>query len=175
MDTQTNTSSYDANSLETAQTHLAAIQSQLPARRALTPKQRQALAIVGDKNLAFVSQAVELCVANPARQCIAHTMIGLCHMEKRDAQSAIKHFKRGLYAEQKTDREELGLYFELGAAYELLGDPKEAIYYYEKVKKRDPLFRNVEERIRRLAAPRPVAATEPDDVDAAFDDLVNKE
>ena len=65
MDTQTNTSSYDANSLETAQTHLAAIQSQLPARRALTPKQRQALAIVGDKNLAFVSQAVELCVANP--------------------------------------------------------------------------------------------------------------
>ena len=117
----------------------------------------------------------ELCVANPARQCIAHTMIGLCHMEKRDAQSAIKHFKRGLYAEQKTDREELGLYFELGAAYELLGDPKEAIYYYEKVKKRDPLFRNVEERIRRLAAPRPVAATEPDDVDAAFDDLVNKE
>jgi pilus assembly protein FimV len=116
----------------------------------------------------------ELCIANPARQCISHTMIGLCHMEKRDAQSAIKHFKRGLYAEQKTDREELGLYFELGAAYELLGDPKEANYYYEKVKKRDPAFRNVEDRIRRLAAPRPAAA-EPDDVDAAFDDLVNKE
>lgn len=58
-------SSYDATTLEAAQTHLAAIQSQLPARRALTPKQRQALASVGDKNLAFVSQAVELCVANP--------------------------------------------------------------------------------------------------------------
>jgi hypothetical protein len=58
-------SSYDATTLETAQNHLAAIQSQLPARRALTPKQRQALATVGDKSLAFVSQAVELCIANP--------------------------------------------------------------------------------------------------------------
>ena len=58
-------SSYDATTLETAQAHLAAIQSQLPARRALTPKQRQALATVGDKSLPFVSQAIELCIANP--------------------------------------------------------------------------------------------------------------
>jgi hypothetical protein len=57
-------SSYDPTTLEAAQTHLAAIQSQLPARRALTPKQRQALASLGDKNLAFVSQAVELCATN---------------------------------------------------------------------------------------------------------------
>jgi hypothetical protein len=65
MSAPTNASSYDANTLEAAQAHLAAIQSQLPARRALTPKQRQALATVGDKSLAFVSQAVELCIANP--------------------------------------------------------------------------------------------------------------
>jgi hypothetical protein len=65
MSASTNASTYDATTLETAQTHLAAIQSQLPARRALTPKQRQALATVGDKSLAFVSQAVELCIANP--------------------------------------------------------------------------------------------------------------
>ena len=60
-----NSSSYDASTLETAQNHLATIQSQLPVRPALTPKQRQALAIVGDKTLTFISQAVELCVANP--------------------------------------------------------------------------------------------------------------
>jgi hypothetical protein len=58
-------SSYDATTLEAAQSNLATLQSQLPVRPALTPKQRQALATVGDKNLAFVSQAVELCVANP--------------------------------------------------------------------------------------------------------------
>ena len=65
MPTTTDTSTYDATSLEVAQCHLATLQSQLPVRPALTPKQRQALATVGDKNLAFVSQAVELCVANP--------------------------------------------------------------------------------------------------------------
>ena len=63
--TTTNTASYDATTLEAAQSHLAEIQSQLPVRPALTPKQRQALATVGDKTLAFISQAVELCVANP--------------------------------------------------------------------------------------------------------------
>lgn len=65
MSAATNASTYDAPTLEAAQTHLAAIQGQLPARRALTPKERQALATVGDKSLAFVSQAVELCIANP--------------------------------------------------------------------------------------------------------------
>jgi hypothetical protein len=63
--TTTNTASYDATTLEAAQSHLAEIQSRLPVRPALTPKQRQALATVGDKTLAFISQAVELCVANP--------------------------------------------------------------------------------------------------------------
>ena len=63
--TTTNASNYDATSLEAAQSNLATLQSQLPARPALTPKQRQALATIGDKNLAFVSQAVEICVTNP--------------------------------------------------------------------------------------------------------------
>lgn len=65
MPTRPDASSYDATTLEAAQIHLATLQSQLPVRPALTPKQRQALATVGDKNLAFVSQAVELCVSNP--------------------------------------------------------------------------------------------------------------
>ena len=65
MTATSHSASYDATTLEAAQSHLAEIQSQLPVRPALTPKQRQALATVGDKTLAFISQAVELCVANP--------------------------------------------------------------------------------------------------------------
>jgi hypothetical protein len=61
-----NASFYDATTLEAAQTRLAEIQSQLPVRPALTPRQRQAKATLGDKSLAFVSQALELCIANPA-------------------------------------------------------------------------------------------------------------
>lgn len=132
------------------------------------------------KEMGLVQDAIaefQLCLANPQKQCIAHTMIGLCHFEKGDVAEAIGHFKKGLYAEHKTDREELGLYYELGRAYEQLHDPKEALYYFEKVRKRDPSFRNVNDRILALTRPTPAAAQASpsianDDIDAAFDDLM---
>ncbi|MCC6876194.1 MAG: tetratricopeptide repeat protein [Sandaracinaceae bacterium] len=120
-----------------------------------------------------------LCLSNPQRVCIAETMIGLCHIEKGEVAEAISHFKKGLYADNKTDREELGLYFELGNAYQLLHDPKEAIYYYQKVQKRDPVFRDVGKRIQGLTAPVAPAPAAPamglDDIDRAFDDLVGED
>ncbi len=120
-----------------------------------------------------------LCLANPSRICIAQTMIGLCQIEKGDLPEAIVHFKKGLYAETKTDREELGLYFELGNAYELLRDPKEALYYYQKVEKRDATFRDVLRRIQNLAQPQPPPpapqALGTEDIDRAFDDLMGKD
>lgn len=121
-----------------------------------------------------------LCLSNPQRVCIAETMIGLCHIEKGDVPEAIAHFKKGLYADTKTDREELGLYFELGNAYEMLHDPKEALYYFQKVQKRDPGFRDVGGRIQTLAAPQlpkegAAAPMAPDDIDRAFDDLMGED
>ncbi|MFO0681173.1 MAG: tetratricopeptide repeat protein [Sandaracinus sp.] len=134
------------------------------------------------KEMGLLGDAIgefSLCLANPQRVCIAETMIGLCHIEKGEVAEGIIHYKKGLYADHKTDREELGLYYELGRAYEMLGDPKEALYYYEKVKKRDGTFRNVDDRIEALAHPAPaqsvVAANPADDIDAVFDDLMGKE
>ncbi len=132
------------------------------------------------KEMGLLDDAIkefQLAMANPQRECLCHTMIGLCRVEQGNYADAIGHFKKGLYAEHKTEREELGLYFELGSAYEMLQDPQEALYYYQKVQKRDPEFRAVEERIQRLT--RPSAAPEPeheplvlDEVDQAFDDLL---
>ena len=131
------------------------------------------------KEMGLLDDAIhefELSMSNPQRLCIAHTMIGLCFVEKGDVAEAIARFKKGLYADTKTDREELGLYFELGTAYELLGDPKEALYYFQKVQKRDDQFRNVRERIRVLTGPQTgVVATQDsdgDELDRAFDDLM---
>lgn len=134
------------------------------------------------KEMGLLDDAIgefKLCLVNVTRLCIAQTMIGLCHIEKGEIAEAITHFKKGLYADQKTDREELGLYFELGHAYELLHDPKEALYYYQKVQKRDPGFRDVDRRIDALAkpsaAPAPALALGQDDIDAAFDDLMGED
>ncbi|MCC7535427.1 MAG: tetratricopeptide repeat protein [Deltaproteobacteria bacterium] len=131
------------------------------------------------KEMGLLDDAVaefEIAMRNPQKECIAHTMIGLCCVDKGQFHDAISSFKKGLYADSKTDAEELGLYYELGAAYELLHDPKEALYYFQKVQKRDPRFRDTAERLRRLttaemAAPQDQPRSE--DVDRAFDDLLS--
>ncbi len=135
------------------------------------------------KEMGLLDDAISefrLCLANPHRICISETMIGLCLLEKGEVSEAIAHFKKGLYADQKTDREELGLYFELGRAYEMLGDPKEALYYYQKVAKREPGFRNVGSHIDALSRPQvevpaASAAMGRDDIDRAFDDLMGED
>jgi len=132
------------------------------------------------KEMGLLDDAIgefKLSMSNPVKECLAHTMVGLCLVEKGAFADAISHFKKGLYCDTKSEREELGLYYELGAAYELLHDPKEALYYFQKVQKRDAGFRNVAGRIRALAQPRPAPPPPPaksatDDVDRAFDDLM---
>jgi len=135
------------------------------------------------KEMGLLDDAItefQMAMTNPARECICQTMMGICRVEQGKYTDGIHHFKKGLYADQKSEREELGLYFELGNAYELLEDPKEALYYYQKVTKRDPEFRGVQERIARLTSPEPEpeANVDPlmlDDVDQAFDDLLSDE
>jgi len=119
---------------------------------------------------------------DPLRACMAETMIGFCFIQQANFREAIKHFKQGLYAEQKTPAEELGLYYELGQAYEQLGDSDEALYYYQKVFKRDADFRDVRIRVLHLQSPHPeggeaAQSLEPSvaDVDRAFDDLLGDE
>lgn len=134
------------------------------------------------KEMGLLDDAIhefKLAMSNPQKECLAETMIGLCFVEKGQIAEAISHFKKGLYSDNKNDREELGLYFELGVAYEMLQDPKEALYYFQKVQKRDPSFRGVGAKIKALLQPRPPAAAAPappqtsaEDVDRAFDDLL---
>jgi tetratricopeptide (TPR) repeat protein len=121
-----------------------------------------------------------LAMTNPARECIAQTMIGLCYLEQGRVADAVSHFKKGLAAPKKSAREELGLYFELGNAYELLRDATEALYYFQKVQDADPGFRGIAERIHRLTERRSQGSSAPagvdrDDVDQAFDDLFGDE
>jgi tetratricopeptide (TPR) repeat protein len=100
-------------------------------------------------------------------------------MEKGDVHPAIEHFKQALVAPYRGDREEMALFFELGNAYEAVGEYGEALYFFQKVEKRDPKFRNVYQRVQRLAAHVKSGArqqlaqgAEMDEVDRAFDELL---
>jgi tetratricopeptide (TPR) repeat protein len=135
------------------------------------------------KEMGLLDDAIvefKLVMKDPTREVQCHLMIGLCCLEKGLQTDAIGHFKKGLYVDGITERESLSLYYELGSAYERLGDPREALYYFEKVVKRDAHFRNVERRIEALrggggqgAALAQPAKTE--DVDGAFDALLGKD
>ncbi len=91
-----------------------------------------------------------LCAKHPEREAAARAMLGICYLERGEVSEAIAQFKKGLYAEQKSAEEELGLYYELGNAYDRLGDTSEALYYFEKVYKREATFRDVADRVSKL-------------------------
>jgi tetratricopeptide (TPR) repeat protein len=134
------------------------------------------------KEMGLLDDAINefrIVMKDPAREVQCHLMIGLCFLEKGMQTDAIGQFKKGLYVEGITEREALSMYFELGQAYERLNDPREALYYYEKVMKRDPNFRDVQSRVGAVRGGGQVQAAMPetrgDDVDAAFDTLLGKD
>jgi len=112
---------------------------------------------------------------DPKRECVCWSMIGLVRVDLGDADGAIEAFIRGLHAEEKSLEQELALYFELGAVYEARDNAQEALYYFEKVLRRDPNFRNVAQRVRVLQTDTEPSRLKPavgdDDFDRAFDDL----
>jgi tetratricopeptide (TPR) repeat protein len=111
----------------------------------------------------------------PRKQCLAQNMIGMCMLEKGDPAAAIPWFEQALTAPLRSDREEMGLFYELGNAYEFINDPIRALDYFRRAQNRDPRFRDVQERVRRLtphASRSNATVPEMDDVDRAFDELL---
>jgi tetratricopeptide (TPR) repeat protein len=101
-------------------------------------------------------------------------MIGLCHREQGNHSEAVHQFKLGLHEGSVTDREKQSLFYEIGATYEAMGDPREALYYFEMVVKRDPSFLDASDRAARLrsAAQGRRGRQASDDSDVGIDGLV---
>ncbi len=76
--------------------------------------------------------------------------MGECFEAKHSFTEAIIRYKRALNCEQITPQETLVLYFLLGVAFERLGDVSEALYFFEKVLKRDSKFRDVDLKVSEL-------------------------
>ncbi len=132
------------------------------------------------KEMGLIDNAIDefrLVMKDPTREVQCQLMIGLCVLEKQQFTEAINQFKKGLYVEGITDAEALSLYYELGSAYEKIGDPREALYYYDKVQKRDPNFRDLQRRMRALRGEEAPVETPPnasEEVDSAFDALMDE-
>ncbi len=88
--------------------------------------------------------------SSPTREVQSRMMIGLCQREQGNLSEAVHQFKAGLHAASINDRERQTLLYEIGATYESLGDPRESVYYFEMVVKRDPGFLDARDRLARL-------------------------
>jgi tetratricopeptide (TPR) repeat protein len=96
----------------------------------------------------------KLLTQDPAREVFALTMIGECCEAKGSLTDAIIRYKEGLNCPQITPEETVQLYYCLGSTFERLSDQSEALYFYEKVAKRDPKFRDISDKLAHLR-PRP--------------------
>ena len=88
-------------------------------------------------------------LGDPKREVFALTMIGESHEAMGNHAEAIRCFQDALKSPRATEVEATQLYYLLGNVFYDTGDRDEALYYLERVSKRDPTFRDVQ---RRLAA-----------------------
>ncbi|GEM_PF-274512 len=122
----------------------------------------------------------EIAARDPKRECVCRSMIGMIQVERGNINEAIDAFLLGLNAQIKDPVQETVLCYELGAAYEAKKMNKEALSYYQKAMRRDPNYRDVQERVRRLAKAEPkqpfrqLAVGADDEFERAFDDLLSK-
>ncbi len=84
------------------------------------------------------------------REVFALTMIGECHEAKGAPPEAVVHYKKALNRPQIANAEATQLYYQLGTVFQTLGDKREALYFFEKVAKRDPQYRDVARNVSAL-------------------------
>jgi tetratricopeptide (TPR) repeat protein len=135
------------------------------------------------KEMMLIDDAIrefEVAAQDPKRECVCRSMIGMIEIERGRMNEAIDAFLQGLNSPNKDPQQETVLCYEIGAAYEAKKMNKEALSYYQKAMRRDPNYRDVQERVRRLAKNevkppvRQTAVGADDEFDRAFDDLVSK-
>jgi tetratricopeptide (TPR) repeat protein len=95
-------------------------------------------------------------MADPKREVFALSMIGECTEALGDSAEAIRCYQDALKRPSATAAEATQLYYQLGNVFHNLGDHSEALYYFERVYKRDANFRDI---ARRLAEVKSHAAS----------------
>jgi len=105
------------------------------------------------KEMGLLEQAMaefEMVESEPTRAVFAMTMTAECLEAAGRPSEAAALYKRALNSGAVTPTETVVLYYGLGRAFEGLGDLSEARYFYEKVARRDPRFRDVGTRLKTL-------------------------
>jgi tetratricopeptide (TPR) repeat protein len=93
----------------------------------------------------------QVAAKSPQYQVKCLEMIGLCFIKQNQPQLAIRQLTKGLSLIGSESEESLGIKYNLGLAHEMIGDLANARTYFEDVYVVDVTFRDVSEKVRRLA------------------------
>jgi tetratricopeptide (TPR) repeat protein len=106
-----------------------------------------------EKTMERYAAAIEhfkMVMEDPKREVFALSMIGECSEALGDSAEAIRCYQDALKRPTATPAEATQLYYQLGKVFYNLGDQSEALYYFERVYKRDANFRDIQRRIAEL-------------------------
>jgi pilus assembly protein FimV len=108
-----------------------------------------------EKTMERYAAAIEhfrVLLADPRREVFALSMIGECHEALGESAEAIRCYQDALKRPSATTAEATQLYYQLGNVFYNLGDSSEALYYFERVYKRDASFRDIRQRLAGIKA-----------------------
>jgi tetratricopeptide (TPR) repeat protein len=113
---------------------------------------------------------------DPTRAVGCFSMVGMIEQERGNLDAASQAYIRALHEESRTVDQEIALYYELGVIFETKGNKEEALYYFQKVQRKDPTYREVEAKILTLTPKKkpgpPGRGGAQDDFDSVFDDIL---
>jgi tetratricopeptide (TPR) repeat protein len=105
-------------------------------------------------------QAIEefgLAATGRAYALKAYAQIGLCHTSRRRYEEAVTAFRQALTFSPASRKELVQILYVLGRTLQTLGRTAETLEAYRWIRREDPNYRDVEERIRELSSRRPPA------------------
>jgi tetratricopeptide (TPR) repeat protein len=137
---------------------------------------------VAYKEMGMIKEALnafQIAARDPHRECMCFAMIGIIYLEQNRLDEAAEAYVQALASTDKTVEQEMSLYYDLGTVYEMKGKEQDALYYFQKIARRDPGYRDTADRVNTLSpnADMPVkqpsarAVNDDDDFDRVFDDL----
>jgi tetratricopeptide (TPR) repeat protein len=103
--------------------------------------------------LAEAIREYQMAARSPQYQVKCLEMIGLCFIKQNEPKLAIRQLSKGLGLIGSDGDDSLGIKYNLGLAHEMIGDVANARTYFEDVYVVDVTFRDVTEKIRKLAKP----------------------
>ena len=84
----------------------------------------------------------------------AYAQIGLCYKSVGRYDEAVTAFRKALQSTPASTKETVQILYVLGRTLEMLGRTAETLEAYRWIRREDPVYRDVEERIRHLSSGR---------------------